>query len=132
MAYTLNNKCAKNLCKRTVLVQLITKNVVTCFLEHSVDMIDSNLLWNNHIEYLYKQVYRRRYESRRSSAQYALKNKKNDMAKNDFQYGGWNYFSLQCGTIMTLLASIMMYVSSAYLCMRLLCTTVSRSPVFIT
>jgi len=23
------------------------------------------------------------------------------MAKNDFQYGGWNYYTLQCGTIMT-------------------------------
>ena len=31
MAYTLRNKCAKNLCKRTVLHQLIIKNVVTCF-----------------------------------------------------------------------------------------------------
>ena len=36
MAYTLGNKCAKNLCKRIVLLQLIIKNVVTCFLEHSV------------------------------------------------------------------------------------------------
>ena len=36
MAYTLGNKCAKNLCKRTVLLQLIIKNVVTCFFEHSV------------------------------------------------------------------------------------------------
>jgi len=37
MAYTLGNKCAKNLCKRTVLLQLIIENVVTCFfLEHSV------------------------------------------------------------------------------------------------
>jgi len=35
----LNNKCAKNLYKRTVLVQRITKNVVTCFLEHSVDAL---------------------------------------------------------------------------------------------
>jgi len=33
MAYTLGNKGAKNLCKRTVLVQLIIKNVdITCFL----------------------------------------------------------------------------------------------------
>jgi len=24
------------------------------------------------------------------------------MAKNDFQYGGWNSYTLQCGTIMTL------------------------------
>ena len=31
MAYTLGNKCAKNLCKPTVLLQLIIKNVVTCF-----------------------------------------------------------------------------------------------------
>jgi len=31
MAYTLSNKCAKNLCKRIVLLQLIIKNVVTCF-----------------------------------------------------------------------------------------------------
>ena len=23
------------------------------------------------------------------------------MAKNDFQYGGWNSYALQCGTIMT-------------------------------
>ena len=38
MAYTLSNKCAKNLSKRTVLLQLIIKNVVTYFLEHSVDM----------------------------------------------------------------------------------------------
>ena len=31
MACTLGNKCAKNLSKRTVLIQLIIKNVVTCF-----------------------------------------------------------------------------------------------------
>ena len=31
MAYTLSNKCAKNLSKQTVLLQLIIKNVVTCF-----------------------------------------------------------------------------------------------------
>ena len=36
MAYTLDNKCAKNLCKQIVLLQLIIENVVTCFLEHSV------------------------------------------------------------------------------------------------
>jgi len=29
-------------------------------------------------------------------AQTALKKIKN-MAKNDFQYGGWNYYTLQCG-----------------------------------
>jgi len=31
MAYTLGNNCAKNLCKRMVLLQLIIENVVTCF-----------------------------------------------------------------------------------------------------
>jgi len=31
MAYRLSNKCAKNLCKRAVLVQLIIGNVVTFF-----------------------------------------------------------------------------------------------------
>jgi len=31
MAYTLGNKCAKNCCKRTILVQLIAEDVVTCF-----------------------------------------------------------------------------------------------------
>jgi len=36
MAYTLGNKCAKNICKRIVLLQLIIENVVTFFLEHSV------------------------------------------------------------------------------------------------
>ena len=25
------------------------------------------------------------------------------MVKNDFQYGGWNYYTLQCGTTMTLI-----------------------------
>jgi len=36
MAYTLGNKCAKNCCKRTILVQHIVEDVVTCFLRHSV------------------------------------------------------------------------------------------------
>jgi len=27
------------------------------------------------------------------------------MAKNDFQYGGWNSYTLQYGTIMTLISS---------------------------
>ena len=26
------------------------------------------------------------------------------MAKNDFQYAGWNSYTLQCGTIMTLIS----------------------------
>jgi len=37
-------------------------------------------------------------------AQIALKTKKYKMAKNDFQYGGWNYYTLQCGTIMTFIS----------------------------
>jgi len=38
-------------------------------------------------------------------AQTALKKQKTkNMAKNDFQYGGWNYYTLQCGTIMTLIS----------------------------
>ena len=41
MAYTLGNKCAKNLCKRTVLLQFIVKNVVTCFFGNSVDAVDA-------------------------------------------------------------------------------------------
>jgi len=37
MAYTLSNKCAKNYCKQTILVQVIIENLVTCFFfEHSV------------------------------------------------------------------------------------------------
>jgi len=36
MAYTLSNMYAKNMRKRTLLVQLIVKNVVTCLLQHSV------------------------------------------------------------------------------------------------
>jgi len=27
------------------------------------------------------------------------------MANNDFQYAGWNYYTLQCGTITTLISS---------------------------
>ena len=36
MAYTFGNKCAKNLCKRIVLLQLIIENVVTCFFWNTV------------------------------------------------------------------------------------------------
>jgi len=40
MAYTHGNKCAKNVCKRIVLFQLIMENVVTCFFsEHSVYIV---------------------------------------------------------------------------------------------
>ena len=33
-----------------------------------------------------------------------IKNKKKYIAKNDFQYGGWNSYTKQCGMIMTLLS----------------------------
>ena len=36
MAYTLGNKRTIDCCKRTILVQLIVEDVVTCFLRHSV------------------------------------------------------------------------------------------------
>jgi len=36
MAYTFSNKFAKNLSKWTVLLQLIIKNVVTCFFWNTV------------------------------------------------------------------------------------------------
>jgi len=38
MAYTLGSKCAKNLCKQIVLLQLIIENVVTCFFWNTVYM----------------------------------------------------------------------------------------------
>jgi len=39
MTYSLINKCAKNYYNRTFIVQVIAKNVVTCFfLRHSVVM----------------------------------------------------------------------------------------------
>jgi len=52
------------------------------------------------------QAYRRRYESRHSSKpKLHLKNKnKIKYGENDFQYGGWNSYTLQCGTIMTLIS----------------------------
>jgi len=40
MANTLSNKCAKNYCKRTILDQLIIEHMVTCFLEHSVEIVN--------------------------------------------------------------------------------------------
>jgi len=36
MACAVSNKCTKNCCKQTILVQVIAEDVVTCFLEHSV------------------------------------------------------------------------------------------------
>ena len=40
MTYSLINKCAKNYYNRTFIVQVIAKNVVTCFfLRHSVQFI---------------------------------------------------------------------------------------------
>ena len=40
----------------------------------------------------------------RQSPNSIKKQKKLNMAKNDFQYGGWNSYTLQCGTIMTLIS----------------------------
>jgi len=48
-------------------------------------------------------VYRGRYESHRSSKpKSALK--KTKYGENDFQYGGWNSYTVQYGTIMTLIS----------------------------
>jgi len=44
MAYTLSNKGAKNLCKRTVLLQLIIKNVVTRFFGTQCIIINSDFI----------------------------------------------------------------------------------------
>ena len=44
MASTLCNKCTKNCCKRTILVQVIVKDVVTCFLRHSVESNPAEVL----------------------------------------------------------------------------------------
>jgi len=40
MAYTFSNKCAKNCCRRTILVQVIIEDVVTFFWNtvHNVNM----------------------------------------------------------------------------------------------
>jgi len=43
MAYTLGNNCAKNLCKRTVLLQFIIKNVVTCFFGTQCSATSNNM-----------------------------------------------------------------------------------------
>jgi len=52
-----------------------------------------------------KQVYRRRYESRRSSKP-KLHSKQNKIKYGEkrFSIGGWNSYTLQCGTIMTLIS----------------------------
>jgi len=55
MAYTLGTKCTKNLCKRTVLVQFIIENVVTCFfLRHSVHAKAVQILEMTKTETYYK------------------------------------------------------------------------------
>jgi len=47
MTYSLINKCAKNYYNRTFIVQVIAKNVVTCFfLRHSV--VDIMFCLNSH------------------------------------------------------------------------------------
>ena len=44
MAYTLSNTCAKNLCKRTVLIQLDHQKRGHVFLEHSVPLYPSSVV----------------------------------------------------------------------------------------
>jgi len=44
MYHSLSNKCAKNLCKRTVLVQLIIENVIRVFLRHIIEYQKLELL----------------------------------------------------------------------------------------
>jgi len=47
MTYSLINKCAKNYYNRTFIVQVIAKNVVTCFfLRHSVEFSALNVHFN--------------------------------------------------------------------------------------
>jgi len=57
----------------------------------------------HHAQQVSKQMYQGRYESRCSSKPKLYKNKK--IAKNDLQYGEWNSYTLQCGTITTLILS---------------------------
>ena len=57
MAHTLGNKCANNLCKRTVQGHLIIENVVTCFLRHSVHI---GLYPLNNKNYSYRQQIARK------------------------------------------------------------------------
>jgi len=46
MTYSLINKCAKNYYNRTFIVQVIAKNVVTCFfLRHSVVLSSGETDW---------------------------------------------------------------------------------------
>jgi len=46
MTYSLINKCAKNYYNRTFIVQVIAKNVVTCFfLRHSVIVTGVSHYW---------------------------------------------------------------------------------------
>ena len=52
--------------------------------------------------YLYKCIRDDTKAAARQSPN-CIKNKIN-MAKNDFQYGRWNYYTLQCGTIMILIS----------------------------
>jgi len=46
-------------------------------------------------------VYRRRHESCRSALK---KQQKMKYGEKQFQYGAWNYYTPQCGTIMTLIS----------------------------
>jgi len=56
MAYTLGNKCTKNCCKRTILVQLMVEDVATCFfLEHSLVVLSTHcLVFSTHSSQLFE------------------------------------------------------------------------------
>jgi hypothetical protein len=48
MIYSMSNKCTKNYCNRTVLVQVIVEDVVACFfLKHGVFILGSSLFPNS-------------------------------------------------------------------------------------
>jgi len=58
---------------------------------------------------LYYQIYNNNKcigDDTKAAARQSLNCIKNQtyMAKNDFQYGGWNSYTLQCGRITTLIA----------------------------
>ena len=59
MACTLGNKCDKNISKRTVLLQFIIKNVVTCFLEHSVESADDPKVHGSFVQMFRRSLLKR-------------------------------------------------------------------------
>jgi len=56
MAYTLGNKCAKNLWKRIVPLQLIIENVVTCFFGTQCIRFSQTRLRVRHVDEWYAEI----------------------------------------------------------------------------